>query len=72
VSILITADAGVGRCFGWQPRAKVSMMNMRPPQQVHGRGSMRSWSGAGVSGVLDWSEQFGTASNWRYRDKAAV
>src|ERR1700688_4310410 len=39
VSILIAADAGVGWCFGWQPRAKVSMMNMRPPQQVHGRGS---------------------------------
>jgi hypothetical protein len=31
VSILIAA-AGVGRCFGSLPRAKVSMMNMRPPQ----------------------------------------
>ena len=33
VSILIAAGAGVGRCFGSQPRAKVSMMIMRPPQQ---------------------------------------
>jgi hypothetical protein len=31
----------------WQPRAKVSMMNMRPPQQGHGRGSMRGSSAAG-------------------------
>jgi hypothetical protein len=33
VSILIAAVAGAGRCFGWQPAAKVSMMIMRPPQQ---------------------------------------
>jgi len=26
VSILIAAAAGAGRCFGWQPLAKVSMM----------------------------------------------
>jgi Transposase, Mutator family len=30
VSILIVAGGGVGRCFGSQPRAKVSMM---PPSQ---------------------------------------
>ena len=30
VSILIAAGGGVGRCFGSQPRAKVSMM---PPSQ---------------------------------------
>ena len=41
MSILIAADAGVGRCFGSQPRLKVSMINMRPPQQGGGRGSMR-------------------------------
>jgi hypothetical protein len=41
VSILIAADAGVGRCFGSQPRVKVSMINMRPSQQGHARGSMR-------------------------------
>jgi hypothetical protein len=32
VSILISAGTGVGRCLGAQPRAKVSMMIMRPPQ----------------------------------------
>ena len=30
MSILIAAAAGAGRCFGWQPLAKVSMMIMRP------------------------------------------
>jgi hypothetical protein len=39
VSILIAAGTGVGRCLGSQPRAKVSMMIMRPPQHGHGRGS---------------------------------
>jgi hypothetical protein len=63
VSILITADAGVGGCFGWQPRAKVSMMTMRPPQQMHGRGSMRGWSAVGASGVSGCAEWAGTASN---------
>jgi hypothetical protein len=32
---------GAGRCFDWQPAAKVSMMIMRPPQQRQGRGSTR-------------------------------
>ena len=41
VSILIAAGAGVGRCFGSLPRAKVSMMGMRPPQQGHGRVNMQ-------------------------------
>ena len=36
VSILTAAGTGVGRCFGSQPLAKVSMMTMRPPQQGHG------------------------------------
>jgi hypothetical protein len=40
VSILIAAG-GVGRYFGSQPRAKVSMMIMRLPQHGHGRGSAR-------------------------------
>jgi hypothetical protein len=40
VSILIAAG-GVGRCLGSQPRAKVSMMIVRPPQHGHGRGSTR-------------------------------
>ena len=51
MSILIAA-AGAGRCFGWQPLAKVSMMIMRPPQQRHGRGSTRGPSAAAVSNVL--------------------
>jgi hypothetical protein len=32
--MLIAAVAGAERCFGWQPPAKVSMMIMRPPQQL--------------------------------------
>jgi hypothetical protein len=40
VSILIAAKTGAGLCLGSEPRAKVSMMNMRPPQQGHGCGSM--------------------------------
>ena len=67
VSILIVAEAGVGRCLGWQPRAKVSMMNMRPPQQGHGRGSMRGSSAAGVSVVSGGSGLTGTASSSRAR-----
>src|SRR5258708_37103566 len=45
VSILIAAG-GVGRYFGSQPRAKVSMMIMRLPQHGHGRGSARGCSSA--------------------------
>src|ERR1700732_2059568 len=41
VSIAIAAVADAGWCLGWQPRAKVSMMIMRPPQQRHGRGNTR-------------------------------
>src|SRR6516162_3861650 len=66
VSILIAA-AGAGRCFGWQPLAKVSMMIMRPPQQRHGRGSTRGPSAAAVSNVLAGFERDGTASNSRAR-----
>jgi hypothetical protein len=42
VSILIGAGADVGRGFGSQPRAKVSMMIIRPPQHGHGVGKIRS------------------------------
>jgi hypothetical protein len=41
VSILITGTVIFGRCFGSQPRAKTSMMIMRPPQHGHGLGSIR-------------------------------
>jgi hypothetical protein len=51
VSILIAAGGGEGRYLGLHPRAKVSMMIMRPPQHGHGRGSTpgtdRSGSDAG-------------------------
>ena len=39
----------MGRFFGWQPRAKVSMMIIRPPQQGHGRDNMRGWSASAVA-----------------------
>ena len=41
VSILMTMAAGDGLCLGASPRAKTSMMIMRPPQQGHGHGSTR-------------------------------
>ena len=64
MSILIAAGTGVGRCFGSQPRAKVSMMIMRPPQHGHGCGSTRGSSIAalGVSGSFG---RDGTASSLR-------
>jgi hypothetical protein len=52
VSILIATGAGVGRCCGSQPRAKVSLIIMRPPQEGHGRGSTRGSSSADVSADL--------------------
>ena len=50
----------MGRCFGWQPRAKVSMMIMRPPQHGHGRGSTRGSSARcfGRLGLL-WARRHG-------------
>src|SRR6266700_8400174 len=39
VLILISGGGGEGRCFGSQPRPKVSMTIMRPPQ--HGRARRR-------------------------------
>jgi hypothetical protein len=39
VSFLIAVGKDVGRCMGSQPRVKVSMMIMRPPQHGHGRGN---------------------------------
>jgi hypothetical protein len=72
VSILIAVVVGAGRCFGWQPLAKVSIMIMRPPQQRHGRGSTRGPSAAAVSNVSDYFEQGGTASNSRARAMLAT
>src|SRR5436190_1321414 len=56
VSILF----GVGRHFGSQPRAKVSMTIMRAPQHGHGQGSTRSVSGA-TSGCC-WGSAAGGAT----------
>jgi hypothetical protein len=50
VSILIAGKGGVGRYFGSQPRAKVSMMIMRLPQHGHGCGSTRGSSIAAFGG----------------------
>ena len=56
VSILF----GVGRQFGSQPGAKVSMTIMRAPQRGHGQGSTRSVSGA-TSGCC-WGSAAGGAT----------
>src|SRR6516164_6081893 len=56
VSIPTAVVRGAGRCFGWQPAAKVSMMIMRPPQQRQGRGSTR---GSSAAAVLDVSAGLG-------------
>ena len=63
---------GAGWCLGWQPRAKVSMMIMRPPQQRQGRGDTR---GSSVAAVVDVSAGFGrdvTPSNTRARARWAA
>jgi hypothetical protein len=73
VSILIASGAGVGRWLGSQPRVKVSMMIIRPPQQGHGRGSMRGWSASGVvSGISGCFGRAGTASKSRARAMLAA
>src|ERR1700752_827856 len=56
VSILF----GVGRHFGSQPGAKVSMTIMRAPQRGHGHGSTRGVSGA-TSGCC-WGSAAGGAT----------
>ena len=72
VSILIAAGTGVGRCFGSEPRAKVSMMNMRPPQQGHGLGSTRGWSIAAAVEISGGWEGGGAASRLRARAMLAA
>ena len=72
VSILIVGGLDVGRCLGSQPRAKVSMMIMRPPQQGQGRGSTRGSSAAAALGVSGSFERGGTASSARARAMLAA
>ena len=67
VSMLSAVAAEVGRCFGWQPAAKVSMMIMRPPRQRQGRGGRWGLSVAAVLDVSACCERDGTASNSRAR-----
>jgi hypothetical protein len=49
VSILIATIGPVGRCQGAEPRAKVSMMIMRPPQSGQGCVSLSSAASAGAA-----------------------
>ena len=65
--MLRAAVVGAGRCFGWQPAAKVSMMIMWPPQHWQGRGSMWGSSEAVASDVSAGFERDGTPSNSRAR-----
>jgi hypothetical protein len=46
-----SGGARCGRCFGSQPRAKVSMTSMRPPQ----RGMVRRTVSDAVAGGATWS-----------------
>jgi hypothetical protein len=59
--MLIAIIGLVGRCLGIEPRAKVSMMIMRPPQCGQGSGSLSSVASAG------WAWGVGTASSSRAR-----
>jgi len=54
-----------GRYFGSQPRAKVSMMSMRPPQHGHGRESIGSSAASAGSRSSGIASGFGTFSNAR-------
>ena len=65
--MMTAAVAGAGRCFGWQPAAKVSTMIMQPPPHRQGHGSMRGWPAAAASGVSGCFEQEGPPSSWRAR-----
>jgi hypothetical protein len=67
VSILIVAGAGVGRCLGWHPRSKVSMMIMRPPQRGHGCSGVVGSSGLVAVALMASIGSSGTASIWRAR-----
>src|SRR5215510_1915873 len=44
----MAASCEVGRCCGWQPASKVSMMIMRPPQHGHGVASVSEAAGSSI------------------------
>ena len=72
VSILIVGGIGVGLWAGWQPRAKVSMMSMRPPQHGQGQGCARGSPGSASLGSSGSLTGGGMASNSRARAMSAA
>ena len=62
VSILL----GIGRHFGWQPRANTSITIMRAPQRGHGQASTRGVSAVISGGTCTSSTTSATAKSiWR-------
>ena len=55
VSILMAAIGAVGRYRGMPPRSKVSMMNIRPPQQGQGYERLDGSLASVSAGFLDLS-----------------
>lgn len=72
VSILIIGGIGFARFLGAQPRSKISMTIMRPPQQGQGRGSTRGSSGVADLVGGDALAGAGMASNSRARAMLAA
>jgi hypothetical protein len=67
VSILMVMIGPVGRCRGVEPRSKVSMMIMRPPQHGQGCEGVGGSLGSRASASTLWSQGIGTASSSRAR-----
>src|SRR6266851_397915 len=67
VSILIVVIGAVGRCRGAEPRSKVSMMIMRPPQQGQGCCGVCGSSTLVLAALMASIGSIGTASSSRAR-----
>ena len=67
VSILTFDETGEGRCFGYCPRKKVSMMRMRLPQQGQGRSGAFGSSGLALTALMASIGMSGAASSSRMR-----
>src|SRR6266851_2827495 len=67
VSILIACGTGEGRCLGFCPRKKVSMMIMRLPQQGQGCSGAFGSSGLALAALMASIGMRGTASSSRIR-----
>ena len=65
VSILMATVVADGRCCGWQPGAKASMMRMRRPQ--YGQGCELVAVSSVPRELPGLACGFGTASSWRAR-----